>query len=116
MLKACLLVSVSILPGFAADPVRSAELAEHQAKAVVSDQKAKMAADAEAAAFHAKFNKMLEAMRAFTSEYNESQGQAWPARRAAELDQAMREMQKSPMWKQYAAAKFTPPAPGKNKH
>ena len=114
MLKACLFVSLSILPGMAADAVRSAELAERQTKAAPSREGADAVAKAESAAFHAKFNKMLDAMRAFTSEYNGSQGQAWPAKRAAELDKAMRELQKSEMWKQYAA-KFTPPAAPKTR-
>ena len=103
MWKTCLLVSFSILPAMAADTVREAETAELQAKASASDYRGKSAAVIQTAEFHLKFNKMLDAMRAFTSDYNDNKGQAWPANRAAALDQAMKDLQKTEMWKQYAA-------------
>ena len=107
MLKACSLLLMILLPVSAGDLVRTAEAVEKQA---VADAQAfskseKSLQEAQLNEFHKRFNQVLDAMREFTDEYNNSKGNAWPARKAEKLDAAMRTLQKTQLWSQYVPAK-----------
>ncbi len=103
MLRTCLLLCAITFPVAASDLVRTMEAVE---KGALADSKAASTAektkiDAQLAEFHKRFNQVLDAMRAFTDDYNQSKGLAWPARKAEKLDSAMRSLQKTQLWSQY---------------
>lgn len=107
MLKACSLLLMILLPVSAGDLVRTAEAVEKQAAADAQafSKSEKSLQEAQLNEFHKRFNQVLDAMREFTDEYNNSKGNAWPARKAEKLDAAMRTLQKTQLWSQYVPAK-----------
>lgn len=107
MLKACSLLLMILLPVSAGDLVRMAEAVEKQAAADAQafSKSEKSLREAQLNEFHKRFNQVLDAMREFTDEYNNSKGNAWPARKGEKLDAAMRTLQKTQLWSEYVAAK-----------
>ena len=107
MLKTCFLLLMILLPVHAGDVVRVAESIEKQAAADAQafSKAEKALREAQLIEFHKRFNQVLDAMREFTDEYNNLQGNAWPARKAEKLDAAMRTLQKTQLWSQYVPSK-----------
>ena len=107
MLRACSLLLMILAPVAAGDLVRVAEVVEKQAAADAQafSKSQKALREAQLVEFHKRFNQVLDAMREFTDDYNNSKGNAWPARKAEKLDSAMRTLQKTQLWSQYVPAK-----------
>ena len=88
------LVALQIFP-MPSDPVRAAELQERALIARVREQES--AEDerrkAQQRQFETRFNRLVEAVKSFAEHYNRAKGNAWPAREAAQLREAMRDLQ-----------------------
>jgi hypothetical protein len=77
------------------DQIHSAEAAEAVLKQQVAIQE-RLAKGREGQArqrFEAQFNKLITALREFSDEYNRAPGRVWPAKQAAALKKAMRDLE-----------------------
>ena len=103
MFKICCLLFTCLLTLSAADFTRAIETVEKQAsaEAASADGANRARIKAELAEFHLRFNKVLDAMKEFTQEYNTGNGSVWPVAKATKLDAAMRDLQKNRYWNQY---------------
>ncbi|MEO8026861.1 MAG: hypothetical protein ABI823_10320 [Bryobacteraceae bacterium] len=90
-----------------ADPVRAAETAQMSFdannKATADELKARFA-KYEHERFTERFNHLIDAMQAFTEEYNKAPGAVWPQKKAEAIEQAFRDLQKTESWRRAAAA------------
>ncbi len=103
MLKICCLLIACLFPLSAQDFTRAIETVEKQAssEAASADGANRARIKAELEEFHQRFNKVLDAMKDFSAEYNSGKGNVWPIAKATKLDAAMRELQKNRYWSQY---------------
>ena len=83
------------------DPTRQAQAAEmlNQARATAETDRILDGNARTKREFAQRFNKLISAMRDFESAYSHNAGQIWPAKQAAQLDAAMRELSTSPGWR-----------------
>jgi hypothetical protein len=77
------------------DPVRAAELQQRAMieRAREHERAARQGVDAQQRQFEIRFNRLVDAVKNFSARYNAGKGHAWPAREAAKLRDAMRELQ-----------------------
>ena len=93
MLQAILL-AFQMFPGI--DPVRAAELEQRAMvdRARAHERAARQQVDSQQRQFEIRFNRLVDAVKSFSERYNAGKGHAWPAREAAKLRDAMRELQR----------------------
>lgn len=73
-----------------ADPVRAFESHAALTRAKLAERPpAEMVSQTRQAEFSKRFNRLIDAMAAFSDEYNKYQGQVWPAKQAEQLRKAM---------------------------
>ena len=82
------------------DPVRGTEAVQAALKqqSAMEEQlvKAQIVKEQEGQArrrFEAQFNKLVTALKEFSDEYNRAPGKVWPAKQAAALKKAMRDLE-----------------------
>ena len=87
-----LLLQLALL---ATDPVRGTEFAQSALKnsAVVEQRQKTEVAFRQEAEFRKRFNHLLEAIAAFSEQYNKGGGHVWPSKQAQNLRKAMKELE-----------------------
>ena len=55
--------------------------------------------DQERRRFEEKFNRLIDALRDFTDDYNRSTGNVWPAKKAEAVSKAFRELEQTKSWR-----------------
>lgn len=98
-----LALSQTILPCLADDPARAAEESALRMKAAAEavSRQNKATLSAEEREFTERFNKLVDAMRAFHDQYAQNGGAVWPKKQAEALAKAMRHLEATRTWKQF---------------
>lgn len=82
------------------DKTRSAEAARMMLNAQSAAQTASKLDNVRAKReFAERFNHLVNALRDFEAAYTSNQGNVWPAKQAAKLETAMRELSTAPGWR-----------------
>ena len=82
---------------FQGDPIRPFDahtMVNAAQSRAIDEQRRKSIAEGQRG-FEEKFNKLIDALQEFTREYNGSQGQVWPAKKAEALKTALREVERA---------------------
>ena len=79
------------------DPVRGAEMAQNalRQQTAIQDRAVKEREGQARRQFEQQFNKLVTALGEFSAAYNHARGDVWPAKQAAALKKAMRDLQLS---------------------
>jgi hypothetical protein len=87
-----LLLQLALL---ATDPVHGTEFAQTALKnsAVIEQRQKAEVAFRQEAEFRRRFNQLLDAIAAFSDQYNKGGGHVWPSKQAQNLYKALRELE-----------------------
>jgi hypothetical protein len=82
---------------FSSDPIRQSEQVSMQARAQSAAYEQKSAEDVklQRQEFEKRFNKLVDAIREFSADYNGARGSVWPAKKARALQEAMQKLEQS---------------------
>jgi hypothetical protein len=80
-----------------ADPVRrfDTDVMVGAAKSRAIDEQKRDSAGEAQREFEAKFNRMIDALQVFATEYKAAEGQVWPIRAGEQLKAALRDVERS---------------------
>ncbi len=90
------------------DPVHAMESARLMLEAKNGSPQSKVKdAQIERLEFSDRYNRLIDAMREFTDEYNKAGSMVWPQKKADAVDKAYRDLRKSQSWKRASAQSET---------